>query len=260
MRAILLAAAFTVAFASIAAAQTPPDVVELANGGSVRGTVVENIPGDHVTVQLVTGEMRTFAAAEVARVTMGSAAPVMTPVIVPVPTPPPLPTGIELEVVGEGDEPITLHRLTGTATVSVWTGRGVGTASIDAFEPICVSPCTTRIDPPATYTLGLSMGGGTARRAGHAMWSLDHDMTLGVEYESREGIRIGGWVIFGLGTAAFLTASLVPLAIDPGDTEGLLVGLSVGLGIYVVTLIPFFIMAFMNDHADIYELRDGIRF
>jgi hypothetical protein len=104
------------------------------------------------------------------------------------------------------------------------------------------------------------MGEGTARRAGHSLWSLDHDTSLAVEYESREGIRIGGWVIFGLGTAAFLIATLVPLFIDPGDTDGLLIGIAVGGGIYFATLIPFFIMAFMNDHADIHEVRDGIRF
>lgn len=258
MRELALALIATVAVASTAAAQTPPDLVELTNGGVLRGTVVENIPGDHVTVQLATGEVRTLSAAEVARVTLGSAAPVMAPVVVPVPVPAP-PPGIELEVVGEGAEPITLQRLVGSATVAVWTGRGVGTAAIDAFEPVCTAPCTARMEP-GTYALGLSMGSGTARRAGHSLWTLDHDTTLALEYESREGIRIGGWVFFAIGTALFLAATLLPLALAPDDTEGLLIGLGAGAGIYVLTLIPFFIMAFMNDHADIRELRDGVRF
>ena len=181
-----------------AAAQAPPDVVELRNGGMVRGTLVENIPGDHVTIQIATGELRTFPSAEVLRVGPAPVAPVMTPVVVEpgyptgvaVPAPPaPM---INVRVVGTSEE-LSLHRLTGTASVSVWTGRGVGTAAIDQFAIICGAPCDQQL-PAGTYTLGVSQGNGMARRADHSIFHLDHDATLELEYESREGVRIGGWL------------------------------------------------------------------
>lgn len=237
-----------------AEAQTPPDVVELVGGGMVRGTLVENVPGDHVTIQLVTGEVRTYRASEVVRV--GSAA--TPPLMAPLPPPPVAMAapGVRLRVIGDTDG-LTLHELTGTANVTVWTGNGVGSARVDSFAPLCTAPCEHTL-APGTYTLGVSSGDGNAQRAGHSLWSFDHDTTLELEYESREGIRIGGWVIFGVGTAGFLGLTLLPLATN--DYDNLLLYLSIGLGVYVVTLIPFFIMAFLNDHADIHELAEGIRF
>ena len=40
----------------------PPDVVRLKNGGMVRGTILEAIPGEAVRVQLSDGNVREFPA------------------------------------------------------------------------------------------------------------------------------------------------------------------------------------------------------
>jgi len=237
---------------SAALAQTPPDVLYLEGGGMVRGTIVENVPGDHVTIQLATGEVRTFASAQVVRVAMGEGTPPPPPAAIIV-APPPDP-GVSVHVTASSPD-LILHRLTGTASVTVWTNNGVGSAAIDQFEPICGAPCDTHL-PAGTYTFGISSGGGTPRRAGHPPFRVDREMSLEMEYESREGIRIGGWVIFGLGTAAFLGLALAPLATGSTDLTFLLAG---GI-VYSVTLIPFFIMAFMNDHADVNDYAEGIRF
>ena len=256
MRALLgsILVTLSLATATVAVAQTPPDVVETVDGGIVRGTIVENVPGDHVTIQLVTGEIRVLPAGSVLRVTMGAAAP--PPAAIMAPLPPPVDPGVTLHVTGTSPG-LMLHRLTATATVTVWTGNGVGGALIDQFEPICAAPCDATV-PPGTYTMGISSDGGTPRRAGHAAFNVDRDLSLQMEYESREGIRIGGWFIFGVGTAAFLGLTLAPLF--TGGTDDLITFLGIGGAVYAVTLIPFFIMAFMNDHADVYEIGEGIRF
>lgn len=248
--------------AAVASAQTPPDVVELRNGGMVRGTLVENIPGDHVTIQLATGEVRTFPASDVVRV--GSSTP--DPVMVPEPTyaQPAMgmaaqPPTVNLRVVGDS-EGISLHRLTGTASVSVWTGRGVGTAAIDQFAIMCGAPCEQAI-PAGSYTLGVSQGNGMARRADHSIWHIDHDMTLALEYESREGIRIAGWVIFGVASLGYALGATLPLIDGSADLLSILL---VSTGVYLAVCIPVMIMVALNDHADIRELtadlQDGIRF
>jgi hypothetical protein len=57
--------------ASSARAEPPPaagDVVTLKNGGIVRGTIVEAVPGKDARVQLVTGEITTIPWADVARI------------------------------------------------------------------------------------------------------------------------------------------------------------------------------------------------
>ena len=228
----------------------------------VRGTLVENIPGDHVTIQLATGEMRTFPASDVIRVGPGASA-----VMVPEPTyaqpvvAAPAEPMVNVRVVGNTEE-LSLHRLTGTASVSVWTGRGMGTAAIDSFAILCGAPCEQNL-PAGSYTLGVSQGTGMARRADHSIWHLDHDTTLELEYENREGIRIAGWVIFGVASVGYALGATLPL-LSSGSTDNFLEILLISTGVYVAVCIPVIVMVALNDHADIRELvagmQDGIRF
>jgi hypothetical protein len=59
--------------ASVAGAQSM-DTVELRSGGVVRGTIVELLPGDHVTIQLPSG-IRTFQWGEISRVERAGSQP-----------------------------------------------------------------------------------------------------------------------------------------------------------------------------------------
>jgi hypothetical protein len=59
--------------ARVAGAQAM-DTVELRSGGVVRGTIVELLPGDHVTVQLQSG-MKTFQWGEISRVERAGSQP-----------------------------------------------------------------------------------------------------------------------------------------------------------------------------------------
>jgi hypothetical protein len=59
----------------LGAQPAPEQTVWLKNGGFVRGALVELVPGDHVTVQLATGEIRKIPAAEIDRMSTSSAPP-----------------------------------------------------------------------------------------------------------------------------------------------------------------------------------------
>jgi hypothetical protein len=73
--AAALAVALALAGAAIAGAQEGPEqMVWLKGGGFVRGSLVELIPGDHVTVRLATGEVRRFSYADIERTSAVGAA------------------------------------------------------------------------------------------------------------------------------------------------------------------------------------------
>jgi hypothetical protein len=155
-------------------------VVRLSNGGILRGTVTEYLPGSHVVIVTAAGESKRFAAAEIASVTTGDAPPAapaapVLPVepqaapasvaapVAPVAAPPPVTTpGLQTRaVVHAGDarfrfeshEPgLTLHLRTGTAISS----RGVAATG---YEPICAAPCEASL-PAGTHEFGISLGGG----------------------------------------------------------------------------------------------------
>src|SRR5258706_12993919 len=142
----LLLLAVALALPTGAQAQTPPDQVMLTNGGMLRGTIIENMPGDHVTIQLPTGETRRFAAAEVQSAGPAQASsPVMQAPTGPAQQLPPAPyvppqvqmqPTVTLHVTADRPR-VSLHRMTGSSVVAVWTGRGVGTGIVESFELMC---------------------------------------------------------------------------------------------------------------------------
>lgn len=255
--------AFVLALAASASAQMPPDVVQLTNGGMVRGTIVENLPGDHVTIQLATGELRTFASAEVA-----SAGPAAQDVIPPAPgtalvaqprTAPYAPPSPTVRVHVEATSPdLTLQEVIGTSTGVVSTGRGFSTIMIDNFAPLCTAPCDVDL-PARTYILGVSQGQGSARRADHNLFTIDGDMQLELEYESREAARIVGWIVF-IGGA--LVGAGVMLGGILGETsgDGWIDYLIAGAVVLGVSEIVGLALAFLNDHADIHRIDGTVRF
>lgn len=231
----------------------PPDVVELTNGGTVRGTIVENIPGDHVTIQLVTGEIRTFAAAEVARV--GPAAPtvITVPPVIATPPPPvdvaPQPRMARLTVETDAED-FLLHRVTGTASM-----RGM-MRSIDAFDVVCPLPCAVDLEP-GTYYLGLSRG-----RRDPTRWRtpfvVEGNTTLSLDFESRGDQRlIGGLVLAGgiLAGAGIIVGSTVHLLSTLyRDNAAAFAGMIAGGVVIIVAVIVGTYFAAMRDHVD---LRTG---
>jgi hypothetical protein len=249
---------------ALAAAQGT-DVVHLPGGGLVRGSVVEYVPGDHVTIQLATGEVRTYAAGEFANVAIGGSAP--APVAAPsVPAPPAASTPMAHLSVGADGEGLSLHHVIASAIVPVWTGRTLSAAQVDSFQLICNAPC--EIDVPAgSYILGVAQGSGTARRAGHdrADFAPGTVTRLAVEYDSREAIRIVGWITFVGGVLAGTAIMTVPILTDPNaDITGAIIAGSIVAGVGMIVALP---MVLLQDHAEVRYMRDiaraltsGVRF
>lgn len=273
---LLLAVLFP---AQLHAQTVPPDLVQLANGGMVRGTIVENLPGDHVTIQLATGETRTFSSAEVqfagpAASAPSSAAQELVPPApgsgLAAPTPRPITPGVgplpaygvvamppTVHVHVEASVPdLTLQQVTGTGTAVVSTGRSFATVMVDNFAPLCTAPCD--VDLPAhAYVLGISQGQGAARRADHNLFTIDHDLSLELEYESREGARIAGWITFIGGALAGAGVLLGGIAAKSDDFIDWIIA---GSTVLVVSEIIGLALAFLNDHADIRVMDGTVRF
>lgn len=264
--------------ATVARAQAlPPDVVHLTNGGMLRGTIIENLPGDHVTIQLPTGETRTYPSAEVA-----SAGPAEVPqdivppppssgVMVPVGPPrvarpgglptygPQGPAAPTIRVHVESTSPeLTLQQVTGTGTAIVSTGRSFATVMVDSFAPLCTAPCDVEL-PAHTYILGVSEGQGAARRGDHNLFTLDADTTLELEYESREGARIAGWIVF-IGGALVGAGIMLGGILANSSTDDFVTWLIAGSVVLAVSEIVGLALAFLNDHADIREIDGSVRF
>jgi hypothetical protein len=88
-RWVLISALLALGTTTANAQSVSLDVVELQNGGRLRGTVMEYEPGVRVVIQMADGTTRTIAGAEVASVAFARPAEVVVaPPVIPEPTPP----------------------------------------------------------------------------------------------------------------------------------------------------------------------------
>ena len=144
-----------------------------------------------------------------------------------------------------------LHRLVLEGPRSFWTGRRQ-----NIFEPICGAPCDVQLIP-GSYRFGISVNGSdTAETPGFI--DVNRAMTLDIEFESRTGLRVVGWVIFvaslvgGAAMALAGTGLYVDSEIGSSDEDlgiGLMIGgLAVMLGGSLGVALPFIAL---NDHADV---------
>jgi hypothetical protein len=126
---------------------------------------------------------------------------------------------------------------------------------VDNFAPLCTAPCD--IDLPAhTYILGVSQGQGGARRADHNLFTIDGDMSLQLEYESREAARIAGWIVF-IGGALAGAGILLGGILTNDDIVPWLVAGSVTLAVSEIVGLA---LAFLDDHADIGRVDGSVHF
>lgn len=257
MLLFVLVAALSPLAAASAQTPAPPDVVRLRDGTFLRGTIVER-SATQVVVMLPTGETRTYHADQV-EFAGPDVAP--GPAIVQAPAPP-RERVARLHVRSQQQE-LSLQQLQGSATVSVWTGRGVASATIDQFAVVCNAPCDVEI-PEGTYQLGVAQGTGGAQRAGRPM-DLRGEMTLELGYNDRSLTRLGGWLTFTIGSAA--GAALIIGSIFAGPTtycgrsscgQDLSVEMLVsGSVVFGASMIVGLIFAFMQDAPSIEVASDG---
>jgi hypothetical protein len=130
-----------------APAQGGNDVIHLKNGGLLRGTIVDVIPGSHARIQLPTGEIAMVQWSEIARIEQGGAKPPPPPPPTSTawtPPPPPPPnvapplTGPKLLVHLDSSRPVRLARYE--------TTRGV-------WDDMCDSPCDKQVPVEGDYRI-----------------------------------------------------------------------------------------------------------
>lgn len=138
--AVAIAAA-VVGISSVAHADDA--VVKLKNGDMARGVLVELTRGDHVTIQLPSGESRTYAWADVE-----SVSPVAPSVPPPPPpaAPPPVETGAVVHLVAD-DEEARLSKLAGTGETTEQIGTSMVQVEVEIYDSLCRAPCDKRIKP-----------------------------------------------------------------------------------------------------------------
>lgn len=201
---VALAISFsTLAFASSASAAEAKLTVELKDGSSVRGELVEKVPGKQLTLLLSTGEVRSIEWANIARIDEpGAAAPSQ---VSEGPA-----DGIAVHI--DADDPrSTLQRRAGTSTIVVSTGRGTAVGQGEAWEDLCVAPCDLRV--PKNQTVRIAGDGITPS----GNFVLQRDAKLDVKTGS-SGLRVGGFWLTGFGLSLAVVGGVF-LAMDSRKTE-----------------------------------------
>jgi hypothetical protein len=131
------------------------------DGSTYEGQLVENVVGNHVTIKLVSGELRTFQASDVR--SQGPAGTVTATVVAP---PNPLVTAEQMQqtlaqlqagVAGTPGAPPVAY--TGPDAVQIHitkSNAGEGTLLMESqsgWVPVCTMPCSTTVDPKIDYKL-----------------------------------------------------------------------------------------------------------
>jgi hypothetical protein len=231
--ALAAATAAAPAFAEPAAAS---DVVLLKNGGLLRGTISEYVPGSHVVLVTVAGETKRLGAAEVTYAGPAAGAPGAARGggrAGPMP----------LVTVNAAEAPLRLRSDQGDVTFYVRTGESTGSAVTTGFGfgfgsrgsavmpstaftsvhgrsygRICVAPCEATV-PAGSYMLALSKGGGSPIEA-EEMVRVNGPSTLQGAYTSYAALRTAGIVVTVASLATGLYLAFTSFDRDAGCDEG----------------------------------------
>lgn len=231
----ILGSTLAFAFATSAQALAADEVttINMKNGSSVRGELVERVPGDKIVLKLATGEVRVIPWNDIAH------------------TEEPASQIPKQRVDVQSDHAGTqLQRITGQASgVGYAGGRSVYVA-FESWENICVAPCSANVDPNGTYRVDAP--GMTPSKNFQLPAPTQQPLKLKIQGGSA-AMRIGGAysLTFGI-TGLLMGAIFLPIgfaAEDKLSTSSLpqtfqtigLVSLGVGagltaLGIYLVAM------------------------
>lgn len=256
-----LAASAILFLAATAAADAPPDVVRLKNGGMVRGSIQELVPGQSVDIVLADGSRRHFAAAEVEYAGAAERMPAAE-----ASSAPPAPAAEASRVRFEAAPEVRLHERTGTVEATVYSPHGPATAVGATYTDLCAAPCELTM-APGQHTLAVSFEG----RAPIEVPPLavpPGTATLRATYESRAGVRVaglvvglgalvGGSIMAGLGAVGTTRQECQPSFIDGAapfctnqrDPDGTLIG--AGIAIAVAGSVAGLVMLSIGDHAEL---------
>lgn len=180
----------------------PSDNIVLKDGGSIKGTLTEILPGDHATVQLPSGQTATVRWDVIHHIERGGVtvqtqqSPQANTVVVQAPAP--VARG-KATVHMDGDPEILLERQVGGQWVTV-----------------CNAPCDLPLDIESNYRVS----GGGIRRSGVfrlAGKAGDH-IIIAIDPASKGGFA-GGIVLIALGAPAFVIGGLTLLVVAAIDAS-----------------------------------------
>jgi hypothetical protein len=229
-------------------APTPPAVAGqynvLTNDGSrFEGDLVERVVGDHVTIRLVTGEIRTIPAANIRAEWRAGQGLVGLPVGV---LPQGLPgllgaAGVGAPLEYHGPDELHVHIVNANTEAE---GGTLYHESLSGWEVVCKMPCTTTVDPKTGYKLHNSnmfhfpsgpgqvdlvadIGSGRRLRTG-GVWAIVLGASVipigavvyaGVfsENGATTADKAGGGAIIGIATALVI-GGIVMIAVGPSST------------------------------------------
>ncbi len=158
------------------------DVIYMKNGGILRGTIIDAIPGAQARIQLATGEIATVPWPEIARIEHGGEAPrPLPPGVTPTAPgpgrpPPPAPprTGAMVWVHLEGPDEARLEQDT--------TGQG-------DWQQVCSPPCNIQLPTGLDYR--IQGGNIKASQVFHLTGNQGDHVTVNVNAGSKAWFVIG---------------------------------------------------------------------
>jgi hypothetical protein len=178
------------------------DVVQLKNGGMVRGRILEVLPGDSVTVSTAaTGETRRFAWAELTSIEQGG-------------------TRTEVSVVSAHE---AVHAKPGAPRLHIELTRPVdlklfevagevhsfimGPFSADAIRPVCVAPCDLVVDGSRGQSFFFD-GKRVTKSKEFSLSEHSGDVVARVR-PGRPGLLGGGIAVMSLGVAGLSVSAFL---------------------------------------------------
>ena len=229
----------------------PPDVVELKNGGMLRGTISESVPGEYVTIVLITGETRKIADSEVRRAgrDTGRAPVEPAPVSAPSSAKAEFPKRVSddrkaqpFAVVHAAEARVKVVSVPQGNTLFVRSAAGAALA----YDELCTAPCEVSL-PAGTHTFAVAEPDGKPRKAAPLTLPAGQTTVL-ARYTSRTDVRVavglGGGVATVGGFAWLLTG------VD-GHGQGDTIAVGVGSVVTVLGVIALSTFALIPDSAQV---------
>jgi hypothetical protein len=229
----------------------PPDVVELKNGGMLRGTISESVPGQYVTIVLITGETRKIPDSEVRRAGRDVAPTSLTAPAVSASnnasSEAPKRVADERKpqpfaVIHAAEARVNVVSVPQGNTLFVRSAAG----AVLGFDELCTAPCDVSL-PAGTHTFGVAEPGGKPRKTEPLTLPAGSSTVL-ARYTSRTELRVA--VGLGGGVATVGGFAWLATGLD-GHGSGDSIAVGVGSVIAVLGVLALSTFALIPDSAHV---------
>lgn len=211
------------------AAPTAPDIVRLNNGGLLRGTISELLPGDSVTIITLSGTTHRVSMSEVSYAGPVSKDPATAP-----PPSPPAKRRIRAGSPASGPRVIrrdstdaSLHLTSDPSGLTFYRlaleGSGISsdlwsgfprTMSFKGYAPLCTTPCESGL-PAGTYQLALAYPESRPVEVDGEISLHAGQNGLHGHLESHVALRAAGWASLVAGLAGGIALTAVAFKTEP---------------------------------------------